>query len=257
MNKAMKKGLMPSMLIVLLILFLLSTGIVLAGQNQKTNEEAMALHHLQMAYLNHGLAMAVSGSNVAMLAELSRTPEVDPVLEKHGMSALQRGQELIQRGMTGPEMKKLHKRYRQKESPQTMTYVHSLGKAMLAYVELLGNMDAPRPLEPEHIRALHHMHMGLNHALGSAVQGSNLILLGEMGMEPTEDIEDIKDGKLMIANARTLWTYLLEGPPMKQLMQIVLIKEERTEETEVMARTHSIGKAGEKILNLFASRPHD
>lgn len=256
MKRAVRTNFKPSILIFLLILFLSNTGTVMAGQNPKTNGTAMGLHHLQISFLNHGLGMAVSGSNLAMLAELPRTPEVDPVLKKHGLLAFQRGQELIQRGMTGPEMKKLHERHREKESPQAMTAGHSLGKGMLTYVELLGNMHAARALEPEHIRALHHMHMGLNHALGAAVQGSNLILLGRMGMQPSEDMTNVQDGQRMIADARTLWTYLLEGPPMQQLMQVVLIKE-RTEEDEVMARTHKLGSAGEEILNLLASISND
>jgi len=224
----------------------------MAGQNQKTNGEAMTLHHLQMTFLNHGLGMVVAGSNLMMLAELSKTPEVDPVLKKHGLLGFQKGKKLIQRALSGPEMMALHEEDHSKASPQTMTYVHSLGKAMLAYVELLEHMHAAHSSDPEQIRALHHMHMGLNHALGMAERASDLILLGEMGMEPTEDVEDINYGQMMIAHAQTLWKKLL-GQPMKKLM----VGKESAEEAEVMTRTHSIGTAGAKILNLFASRPHD
>jgi len=248
----MNPGLKHSAFIMLLILFLSSAGNVLAGQNPKTNGEAMELHHLQMTFLNHGLGMAVAGSNLMMLAELSRTPEVDSILKHHGLTSLEKGKELIQRALHGPEMMALHEEGHSKASPQTMAYVHSLGKAMLAYVELLEHMHAAHASDPEHIRALHHMHMGLNHALGMAERGSNLILLGEMGMEPAEDIVDINDGQLMIANATKLWKKLF-GQPMKQLM----VGKEGPEETKVMARTHAIGKAGAKILSLLASRPHD
>lgn len=250
MSETTRSGLRVRAFIVFLFLFLLSTGNVLAGQNPKGDGVVMELHHLQMTFLNHGLGMAVAGSNLIMLAELSKTPEVDSVLKHHGLKALQKGKELIQRALHGPEMMQLHERKgsQSKTSSRTMAYVHSLGKAMLAYVELLEHMHAGHPTDIEPVRALHHMHMALNHALGMAERGNDLILLGEMGMEPTEDIEDIKDGQAMIANATKLWKKLF-GQPMKQLMA----GKEGPQEAEVMARTHAMGTAGAKILNLLAA----
>ena len=118
-------------------------------------------------------------------------------------------------------------------------------------------MAEQNPQTNETAMALHHLQATfLNHGLGMAEKASDLILLGEMGMAPIEDNEDIQDGEKMIVNARTLWTYLLEGPPMQHLMQMVLVST-RTEESEVMARTHKLGKAGEEILNMLATIPND
>ncbi len=51
---------------------------------------------------------------------------------------------------------------------------------------------------------LHHMHMALNHALAMAAEGSDLIMLGEMGMAPKVDTAASEHGKAMLADAREL-----------------------------------------------------
>ncbi|MDN5869485.1 MAG: hypothetical protein L0H73_02000 [Nitrococcus sp.] len=65
--------------------------------------------------------------------------------------------------------------------------------------------------------AMHHMHMMINHAVEMAAAGSDLIMLGQMGM--TEDVDrlSINHGKMMIQNARSLMEKIMEGKAMKSL----------------------------------------
>lgn len=211
---------------------------------------AMPLHHLHATLLNHGLGMAVSGSNLMMLAELSKTKEVDPLINKHGQSMFDKGKELIQRAMTGSEMKTLHKGEDGKQFEKVMEYSHTLGQAMLDLVDLLDNMRKVKPSSPEDVLALHHMHMALNHALEMAEKGSNLIMLGQMHMAPTTDPLTTKHGHAMIEEATELWGTLTSGKPMKQLMPA-----QQEPEAQVMERTHKIADAGKKVLKLLGEMP--
>lgn len=221
-----------------------------AKDEARMKAPAMPIHHLHATLLNHGLGMAVSGSNLMMLAELSKTKEVDPVINKHGQSMFDKGKDLIQRAMTGSEMKTLHKEEDGKRFEKVMQYSHTLGQAMLDLVDLLDNMRRAKPSSPEDVLALHHMHMALNHALEMAEKGSSLIMLGQMHMAPTTDPFSTKHGHAMIEEATELWGTLTSGEPMKQLMPA-----QKEPEAQVMERTHKIADAGKRVLKLLAEMP--
>lgn len=226
------------------------TNVTSAKDEGTRKAPAMPIHHLHATLLNHGLGMAVSGSNLMMLAELSKTKEVDPVINKHGQSMLDKGKDLIQRAMTGSEMKTLHKEEEGKRFEKVMQYSHTLGQAMLDLVDLLDNMRKAKPSSPEDVLALHHMHMTLNHALEMAEKGSNLIMLGQMHMAPTTDQLATKHGHAMIEEATELWGTLTSGEPMKQLMPA-----QKEPEAQVMERTHKIADAGKRVLKLLSEMP--
>lgn len=202
---------------------------------------SMALHHLHMSMMNHGLAMAVEGSGLVMLSEMGMAPDFDQTTDKHGRSMLDKGKDLIERAMS-KEMKSLHDK---SDTGGTMDYTHSLGKAMLVVVDLLEKMRSATPESPD--MTLHHMHMALNHALAMAAEGSNLIMLGQMGMSPTVDASSIKHGKAMIGEAQTLWNNVIDGKAMKDMMG--------SEETPAMAETHELAKAGMQVIDLLADMP--
>jgi hypothetical protein len=175
------------------------------------SEEAMALHHLHMSMLDHGLGMAAEGSNLLMLSEMGMAAEFDPTTRAHGQAMLKRGKELIERALSGEEMKGLH----EKEGTEgaTMRQTHELGEAMKAVVSVLEAMR-PGEAKPGEEMTLHHMHMALNHALAMAAEGSDLIMLGEMGMAAKVDTASVEHGKAMLADARKLWSEVMKGKAM-------------------------------------------
>ena len=203
---------------------------------------SMALHHLHLSMMNHGLAMSVEGSGLVMLSEMGMAPDFDQTTDKHGRSMLDKGKDLIERAMSGKEMKSLHDK---SDTRGSMDYTHSLGKAMLVVVDLLENMSSAAPESPD--MTLHHMHRALNHALAMAAEGSNLIMLGQMGMSPTVDAFSIKHGKAMIGEAQTLWNNVIDGKAMKDMMG--------SEETPAMAETHELAQAGMQVIDLLAEMP--
>jgi hypothetical protein len=176
------------------------------------SEEAMALHHLHMSMLDHGLGMAAEGSNLLMLSEMGMAAEFDPTTRAHGQAMLKRGHELIERALSGEEMKGLHEKEGTEDA--TMRQTHELGEAMKAVVSVLEAIRPGEVKKPGEEMTLHHMHMALNHALAMAAEGSDLIMLGEMGMAAKVDTASVEHGKAMLADARKLWSEVMKGKAM-------------------------------------------
>lgn len=207
-------------------------------------EEAMALHHLHMSMLDHGLGMAAEGSNLLMLSEMGMAAEFNPTTRAHGQAMLKRGKELIEHALSGEEMKGLH----EKEGTEgaTMRQTHVLGEAMKAVVSVLEGMR-PAEVKPGEEMTLHHthmhMHMALNHALAMAAEGSDLIMLGEMGMAAKVDTASVEHGKAMLADARKLWSEVMKGKAMQGMMG--------AEASKGMTQTHDLAEAGKKVIDLL------
>ncbi len=207
-------------------------------------EGAMSLHHLHMSMLDHGLGMAAEGSNLLMLSEMGMAAEFNPTTRAHGQAMLKRGKELIKGALGGEEMKDLHEK--QGTEGTMMRQTHQLGEAMKAVVSVLEGMR-PAEAKPGEKMTLHHthmhMHMALNHALVMAADGSDLIMLGEMGMAPKIDTASVEHGKAMLADARQLWDEVMKGKAMQEMMG--------AEPSEEMTQTHELAEAGKKVVDLL------
>ncbi|MGH8568935.1 MAG: hypothetical protein ACREXU_13205 [Gammaproteobacteria bacterium] len=206
---------------------------------QKQAEKAMSLHHLHMSMLDHGLGMAAEGSNLVMLSEMGMAAEFNPTTRAHGQAMLKGGKELIERALSGEEMKGLHEKAGTEGA--VMRQTHELGEAMKAVVNLLEDMRVAEPKPGE--MTVHHMHMALNHALAMAAEGSDLIMLGEMGMAPKVDTASVEHGKAMLADARQLWDEVMKGKAMQGMMG--------AEPSEVMSKTHELAEVGKKVIDLL------
>jgi hypothetical protein len=183
--------------------------------------------------------MMMEGSNLVMLSEMSTAPGFDTSMGQHGRSMIQKGKDLLKRALEGSEMKGLHP---MGEKEEAMTNTHSLGQAMLAVADLLDPMRLTEPKKDE--MTLHHMHTALNHALDMAAQGSNLIMLGQMGMAGTVDTATVDHGKAMISEARAMWKETMDGKAMQELM--------KGGQSAEMQKTHELAAAGQKVLDLLA-----
>ena len=72
--------------------------------------------------------------------------------------------------------------------------------AMLSLTPVQAGMD----MKHGHGMSIHHQHQMLNHSLGMALQGSDLIMLGQMKIVPGLDDTTIEHGKMMLKNARSM-----------------------------------------------------
>jgi hypothetical protein len=232
---------------IVLVAVYVMVGISSVQAQEAEKKAQMTLHHLHVSMLNHGLEMAAQGANLEMISTMEMDPNVKPELEsitlQHGRNMLALGKELIQRAMQGTTMKALHKE--SGTSGKTMQYTHNLGNAMLEVVDYLDKMHLNFPTDKA--MSLHHMHLALNHALVMAVEGSDLIMLGQMGMSPKVDDFSIEHGKGMISDAKSIWKKTVEGKAMEHLMG--------NEKSDLMERTHKLGDAVEKVLDLLEKMP--
>ncbi|HMK43791.1 MAG TPA: hypothetical protein VK445_06600, partial [Dissulfurispiraceae bacterium] len=94
--------------------------------------------------------------------------------------------------------------------------------------------------------AMHHMHIMINHALEMAAEGSNMMMLGQMGMSKDIDKYTIEHGKMMLADARAMLTEVMTGKAMTGMHERGI-----TGGNAMMAETHKIGDAAKKVVDLL------
>lgn len=232
---------------ILLVAMCVVAGISSVQAQEADKKGKMKLHHLHMSMMNHGLEMAAQGANLKMIAKMEMDPEVkqeiDSITLEHGRNMLSGGKELIQRALQGSTMKEIHAET--DASGKTMQYTHELGNTMLEVIEQLNKMGMGS--SSKKAMSLHHIHLALNHALVMATDGSNLIMLGQMGMSPQVDDFSIEHGKKMIAKGKSIWKKTMEGEVMKSLMS--------SETTDRMESTHKLGDDVQKIFDLLEKMP--
>jgi hypothetical protein len=221
--------------------FMLSIGLT-GTAHAKHGGASMEMHHLHML-MNHGLEMVVEGSNMVMLADMKMTPAVDPMTTEHGQKMIKSGREVIDRALKGPEMQAMHKAGH--GGDPLMKYTHELGNAIMTVADLLEKMSMEGPMT-EDMMTMHHMHIMINHALEMAAQGSNMVMLGQMGMSKDVDKYTIEHGKMMLADARAMLTEVMEGKAMTGMHEKGI-----TGGNAMMAETHKIGDAAKQVVDLL------
>jgi len=224
------------------VALVLSIGVFGTAYAKHGNDASMDMHHLHIL-LNHGLKMVAEGSNLVMLADMKMTPEVDPMTAEHGRKMIKSGREVIERALKGPEMQGLHKAGHGDDA--LMKYTHELGNAITTVADLLEKMSTEGPMTPD-MMAMHHMHVMINHALVMAAQGSNMIMLGQMGMSKDIDKYSIEHGKMMLADANATIKEVMEGKAMTGMHEKGV-----TAGNAMMADTHKIGDAAKKSVDLL------
>src|SRR5664279_4956224 len=66
-------------------------------------DAAMHLHHMH-SMMNHGLIMALQGSNLVMLSEMKMAPGVDEITLTHGKKMITEGKSMLQEMLSGKHM---------------------------------------------------------------------------------------------------------------------------------------------------------
>ena len=222
--------------------FMLAIGLFGTAYAKHGGDASMGMHHMHML-MNHGLEMVAEGSNLVMLAKMNMTAALDPMTLEHGQNMIKDGKEVIEHVLKGPEMQAMHKGGHGDDP--LMKYTHELGNAELAVVDLLENMNMEGPMSDD-MMTMHHMHIMINHALEMAAQGSNMVMLGQMGMSKDIDKYSVEHGKMMLSNASSLLKEVMEGKAMTGMHEKGV-----TGGNAMMADTHKIGDAAKKVIDLL------
>ena len=98
---------------------------------------------------------------------------------------------------------------------------------------------------------MHHQHIMLNHALGMLLEGSNLLMLGQMGMAKGVDDISVDHGKMMMKNARSLYDEIMSDDTM-----MMMHAEGKTPEKDTgMKFTHELAETQLKVMSLLETMP--
>lgn len=207
---------------------------------------SMELHHMHMM-MSHGLAMVTEGSDMVMLAAMKMAPSFDQMTLRHGRQMIRSGKEVIEHFMSGFQMKELHKAGHSDDP--LMQYTHELGEAMMKVVLMLEKMTVEDAMNADAM-TMHHAHLIIIHALGMAAQGSNMVMLGQMGMYTPADKFSVGEGEMTMTGARWLLKENFEGKAMKELLDKG-VKMDKT----MMAETHKLSDAAVKVIDLLEKMP--
>lgn len=94
-------------------------------------------------------------------------------------------------------------------------------------------------------KGLHDMHMMMrfmDHGLCSALEGSDLQMLGQMGMSEKLDKDAIVHGTIMLKDGKAMIKEMLEGKAMKELYQ------EGGFDKKIMDELHDLGEKMIKVI---------
>jgi hypothetical protein len=239
-------------IIVLMVTFsLLITGPVTAGMTMKHGEgmgHGMVMHH-QHIMLNHALGMVVEGSNMTMFGQMGIAKGIDDVSVDHGMMMMKNGRSLWNELMSGQTMTKMHGMGTSPTDDPMMAHTHKLAEAQVKVMDLLSKMSSSSM--KGHGMAMHHQHIMLNHALKMAVEGSNMLMLGQMGMAKGIDDISVDHGKMMMKHAKTLFNETMSGEAMMEMHGGGV----SPEADEHMAETHKLAEAILKVMNMLKMMP--
>ena len=218
------------------------------GTPKKASGDAsMHLHHMH-TMINHGLIMALQGSNLVMLSEMKMAPGVDEITLSHGKKMITDGKAMLNDVLSGDHMTAMHKKG-QGNSP-LMTYTHDLAHASLTVVAGLEEMKMGDIASPD-VMKMHHMHIALNHALEMAADGSNLVMLGQMKMAKGVDRHTVDHGKQMINDSLKLWKEVMGGSAMADMHTAGTTPEA----SATMGATHKLAGDQKKVLDMLANMP--
>lgn len=229
--------------ILLLTAFLHPGSFAMAGEEHGGKMPDMQTHHFHIM-MNHGIAMVAEGSNLVMLAGMKMTTDLDRPTFAHGQVMIANGKKVILRSLSGPEMTDMMKG--EDATSPLMNYTHALGEAMLVVIDNLEKMDV-KHMSSSQSMTMHHMHITLNHVLQMAVEGSNLVMLGQMGMAGKVDEFSIEHGKMMMSNARSLYTETMEGKAMKFMHGLGVTPEN----SPMMKLTYNLAESILKVIDLL------
>jgi hypothetical protein len=231
--------------VILAMLMFIGTKGVMAMDMESGHE--MTSHHQHMM-LNHALGMVLEGNNLVMLSEMGMSTEVDAMSAEHGNMMIKNGTTMYNEIMSGKEMLGMHHEGKDPMKDPAMAYTHKLAEKELIVMDLLGKMPK---MEKGADMTMHHQHITLNHALKMALTGTNIVMLGKMGMAGGIDEIDIEHGKMMIKEAKALFNAVMSGSQMTKMHS----EGTSPESNEAMQYTHKLAEAQLQVITLLEEMP--
>jgi len=207
----------------------------------------MTSHH-QHLMLNHALGMVIEGHNIVMEGNMGMAKEVDAMSVEHGNMMIKNGTALYNEIMSGKDMLGMHHAGKDPMKDPAMAFTHKLAEKQLIVMDLLNKMPK---METGSAMTMHHQHIMLNHALKMALEGSNMIMLGKMGMASEVDEISDKHGKMMLKNATGLFNEIMSGEVMMKMHK----KGTAPESDEEMKYTHKLAEAQLQVITLLEEMP--
>ncbi len=216
----------------------------------KGGGHGMMMHHQHMM-LNHALSMNLEGTNLVMLGSMGMAEGVDAVSIEHGKMMVKHGRTMWNDMMSGDAMMKMHSDGAAPDKDPMMKYTHKLGEAQLKVMDLLAEMGSDKESHEGHGMVMHHQHMMLIHALKMALEGSNMVMTGKMGMAKGIDKATVQHGKMMIKHAKSLFNDVMSGDAMMKMHS----DGKSPSDDKHMAYTHKLGEAMMKVMNTLSMMP--
>jgi hypothetical protein len=246
--KTKKRFILRFVAFVVSLSFLLANPVIAGMAMKHVAGHGMGMHH-QHIMLNHALGMALEGSNIFMLGQMGMAKGVDKISVDHGKMMMKNGRNLWNELMSGDVMMKMHGAGTTPADDPMMKYTHQLAEAQIKVMDLLGKM--PSASKGGHQMAIHHQHTMLNHTLGMALEGSNSLMLGQMGMAKGVDKISVDHGKMMIRKAKKLYNEIMSGETMMEMHA----KGTTPEKDTIMGYTHKLAEAQLKVMNVLKMMP--
>jgi hypothetical protein len=207
----------------------------------------MSSHH-QHLMLNHALGMTLEGYNMVMIGNMDMAMGIDESAVDHGNMMIKNGKALWTETMSGKKMMGMHHEGKDPMKDPAMAYTHKLGEKQLKVIDMLGKMPK---VEAGQGMAVHHQHIMLNHALKMALEGSNSVMLGDMGMAKGVDSISVEHGKMMLKNARALFNDIMSGKTMMNMH----MGGTTPESDALMKYTHKLAEAQLQVITLLDDMP--
>jgi hypothetical protein len=118
---------------------------------------------------------------------------------------------------------------------------------MLIIFSTSGSVFAGGMKHEGHGMTMHHQHLMLNHALGMVLEGSNMFMLGQMGMAKGVDETSVDHGKMMMKNGRSLYNDIMTGDAMTKMHGAGT----SPKDDAGMSYTHEVAGAQLKVMDLL------
>jgi hypothetical protein len=151
--------------------------------------------------------------------------------------------------MSGDAMMKMHSSGKSPKDNPMMKFTHELASAQLKVIEMSKQMTLEA--HAGHGMTMHHQHIMLNHALGMTLAGSNMLMLGQMGMAKGIDEVSVEHGKMMMKDGQKLWNEIMSGDSMMKMHK----EGTAPGKDSGMAYTHKLAEAQMKVMNMLKNMP--
>lgn len=99
----------------------------------------MDMHHMH-TLINHGLAMALEGADLAMMGGMKMAGELDKPTGKHGSTMIENGKGLIGKVLDSQAMKDMHGKGMDPGKDPMMKQTHDLAETAYKIIDLLEKM---------------------------------------------------------------------------------------------------------------------